>query len=277
MSALTLKIFAIIFMLIDHIGLAFIHTLGVIGLDDAYYVMRAVGRLSMPLFAFLIANGFRHTRSVPKYAIRLLTFALVSEVPYDLLTSDRVTLFELNGILPDIHLDNVFFTLLIGLVFLWLNDFYKKRQIKYANSLSVVTFFFLAFLAAFISADYGMIGVGLVALFGIYDISDKNNIPKLFIGFSFLEYWKLIARCILAVVYRFLGINLLRIPGIMYLFSGYHPTMALIQTVALLSFGFMLLYNQKSGMPKSRVARTILKYLFYIFYPIHLLILYFVS
>lgn len=277
MNALMLKILAIVFMLADHIGYA-IGSSGFasIGFSDGYYLLRAIGRLSMPLFAFLIANGFRHTRSVPKYALRLFAFALISEVPFDLFVSGKVTVFRLNGLLPDLQFDNIFFTLLIGLVFLWLNDTYKKHNIKYARLLSVATFVFLAFLAAFISADYGMLGVGFVALFGVLNVEDKKNIPMLFVGFSVLAYWRLIARSILVAVYRLFNINMLSIPGVTYFFAGYHPITALIQTAALLSLGFILFYDQKSGMPKSRVANTVLKYLFYVFYPVHLLILYFI-
>ncbi|MBQ4557680.1 MAG: hypothetical protein IJA60_08555 [Clostridia bacterium] len=276
MSALFIKILAIVFMLADHIGYS-IGSSGFASIDfgDGYYFLRAIGRLSLPLFAFLIANGFRHTRSVPKYAMRLFAFAIISEIPFDLFVSGKITLVTMNGILPDIHLDNIFFTLLIGLVFLWLNDFYKKRQIKYAKLLSVATFIFLSFFAAFISADYGVTGVGFVALFGVFNVEDKNKIPMLFVGFSVLAYWKLIARSILVVVYRSFRINLVRIPIISHLFSGYNPIMALIQTAALLSLAFILFYNQKSGMPKSRVANAVLKYSFYVFYPVHLLILYF--
>ena len=277
MSALTLKILAILFMLVDHVGYAIgSNGFAEMGFGDGYYLFRAIGRLSLPLFAFLIANGFRHTRSVPKYALRLFAFAIISEVPFDLFVSGKFTAIEFNGLLPDLKFDNVFFTLLIGLVFLWLNDVYKKRQIKYARLLSIATFVFLAFFAAFISADYGMVGVGFVALFGIFDVENKNNVPKLFAGYAILAYWRLFARLILVAVYKLLGITLLGIPVLTYIFSGYHPIMALIQPASLLSLGFILFYNQKKGMPKSGVASIVLKYLFYAFYPLHLLILYFV-
>ncbi len=63
------------------------------------------GRPAFILFAFLITEGFRHTRSRRNYAVRLGIFALLSEVPFDLAHSGGI----------DFGFQNVFFTLLIGL------------------------------------------------------------------------------------------------------------------------------------------------------------------
>lgn len=275
MSALLIRLFAVVFMLIDHIAYVIgINTFDSVGLVDGWYVLRSVGRLALPLFAFLIANGFKYTRSIPKYAARMLAFAIISEIPFDLMVSREISLVKWEGMLPDVHFDNVFFTLFLGLVYLWLREIYKKKEIKFEKTLSSVTFIVLAFLATYISADYGMLGVAWVALFGIFDVSDKKNIPMLFAGAAFLAYWRLIARAILVVVYRITHVSLVTIPVVSYVFSGYSPMMSIIQTFSLASLGFVLFYNQKSGMPKNRVANTVLKYAFYAFYPVHLLVLY---
>ena len=106
MSALILKILAIAFMFVDHLGFA-IGSSGFaeFGFSDGYWLCRAIGRLALPIFAFLIANGYRHTRSTLKYAIRLLIFAIVSEWPFDLFTSGKLNLIEFNGLVPDIKLE----------------------------------------------------------------------------------------------------------------------------------------------------------------------------
>ncbi|MBQ8835975.1 MAG: hypothetical protein IJ002_00530 [Clostridia bacterium] len=267
MNALTLKIIAVVCMLLDHIG----YITGDI-------VLRSVGRLAFPIFAFLIANGFRHTRSVPAYALRLLAFATLSEVPYDLFVSGKSTLVEFSGLLPDIKLDNVFFTLLLGLCFLAANDAYKKRGFKYAKLLSVLTFVFLAALTGFISADYGALGVAWVAMFGIFDVAEKKNRLPLLAGAALLSAWNIISKYITLGILNLTGINISKIVGIVYFFQGGKLSyINLLQPLAILSVALIIFYNGKSGMPENRIAKRATQYAFYAFYPLHLLALYFVA
>ena len=126
-SGSTLKISAIITMLIDHIGAGVLGRLLVVrGMNEAadlnawidanstlvitYQMMRFVGRLAFPIFCFLLIEGFEHTHDVKKYALRLLSFCLVSEIPFDLL---------FNGKILESGYQNVFFTLFIGLMVMW--------------------------------------------------------------------------------------------------------------------------------------------------------------
>lgn len=126
-SGSTLKIIAIITMLIDHIGAGVLGRLLVVrGMNEAadlnawidanstlvitYQMMRFVGRLAFPIFCFLLIEGFEHTHDVKKYALRLLSFCLVSEIPFDLL---------FNGKILESGYQNVFFTLFIGLMVMW--------------------------------------------------------------------------------------------------------------------------------------------------------------
>ena len=68
-----LKWIAIVTMTIDHIGLI---------LYPEYIVLRYIGRLAFPLFAYLLILGMESTRSVMKYFLRLFSFALISQTPF---------------------------------------------------------------------------------------------------------------------------------------------------------------------------------------------------
>jgi len=115
-----LKLIAIISMLIDHTAHMLAPTLPLLSkpifsiLGESitiYYIMRKVGRLAFPIFCFLISEGFYHTRNRIKYSLNLFIFALISELPYNLLRTCGKSVFHING-------QNVFFTLLLGTIVL---------------------------------------------------------------------------------------------------------------------------------------------------------------
>ena len=132
LSGSTLKIIAVVTMLIDHIGAAILARMmmvnGLGGIDQSdttavmqwysnnttlfqvYQVMRSIGRIAFPIFCFLLVEGFEHTHDRKKYALRLGLFALISEIPFDLAFSSEVLEFQYQ---------NVFFTLFIGMLTMW--------------------------------------------------------------------------------------------------------------------------------------------------------------
>lgn len=85
MSVFTLKIIAMVAMVCDHLG-HWLLSEGIIG-TDVCTLMRAIGRLAFPIFAFLIANGYRHSRSRLRYLTRLLAFAVISQIPFTIVFS----------------------------------------------------------------------------------------------------------------------------------------------------------------------------------------------
>lgn len=127
LSGSTLKIIAIITMLLDHIGASLVQpilasTASAAGVTDwsmpslaaaypgaaiPYYALRYIGRISFPIFCFLLVEGFLHTKNLHKYCLRLAIFALVSEIPFDL-AFHQTPFYQAS--------QNVFFTLLIGLL-----------------------------------------------------------------------------------------------------------------------------------------------------------------
>lgn len=220
LSQTALKIIAVLSMLIDHstaVLLDYHH--------PAYYTLRGVGRLAFPIFCFLIVEGYFHTKSVKKYAMRLFAFALISEVPFDLAFKQKFFYIWNN---------NVFFTLLIGLLCIWAADVLIEKN-KYYIPLAVLAVAAGAFLANYLRTDYGWYGVTLIAVFYSFHAFK----PLTIVPFSLLTFYHT------------------------DFFNGkFH-----IQNWCLLSYIPILLYNGKKGKLK-------LKYFFYIFYPAHLIILY---
>ena len=80
-------------------------------------VLTCIGRLSFPIFAFLIVEGYFHTKNLKKYVIRILLFALLSEIPFNLMTGGRI--------FYPVH-QNVLWTFLISIAVMHINEKAKK-------------------------------------------------------------------------------------------------------------------------------------------------------
>lgn len=168
-SGSTLKIFAVVTMLIDHIAAAVLVRMLYAGwggqeLPAVYGVMRQIGRTAFPIYCFLLVEGLEHTRSRWKYAARMAVFALLSEIPFDLAFSSRVLEFGYQ---------NVFFTLAIGLISMILIDCVGRRifcpEHYAADGLvkSVLTAFVALggmMLAALLHTDYSWMGVACILI-----------------------------------------------------------------------------------------------------------------
>lgn len=222
-SGSTLKLIAIISMLIDHTGAIVLRAIqrlpsvaevpeNRILWQNIYACSRDIGRLAFPIFCFLIVEGFLHTRNAKKYAGRLFLFALVSELPFD---------FALKGswFYPDKQ--NVYFTLLIGLLVIIGIARITQNGTKYLF-LSVLPLLAGMYLARIIDTDYNYKGVFLIAVLYLLRYSRLYQC----IGGAISVTWELPAPLAFLPVY---------------------------------------LYNGKRGLS--------MKYFFYWFYPVHLLVL----
>lgn len=131
-------------MLIDHIGFVFF---------PENYVFNAIGRLSFPLFAWLIANGSIHTKNMQHYILKLAVFAVISQVPFLLMARLHDDTFR--GI-------NVMATLLLGLITIGAIHRTTNRLISACIIIATSS------LAQILGTDYGMIGVLSVVVFYMY-------------------------------------------------------------------------------------------------------------
>lgn len=147
MNTFHIKVLAIVTMFIDHIGLFFF---------PEHLLFRVIGRLSFPLFAWLIANGALHTHNLTNYFFRLILFAFISQVPYMLLNR----LYDPSSITL-----NIFFTLSIGLGAI---IFIRKTSMHlHWLLISLVA----AALAFYLQTDYG--GFGVLTIIAFYLFFDK--------------------------------------------------------------------------------------------------------
>ncbi len=245
MSSLAIKAVAIVTMLLDHIGYVFAGRLP----DGVADVLRTAGRLALPLFCFLIVEGYVHTRDVRRYALRLLTFAVLSELPFDLMLRRSAV----PAVFIDYGYQNVFFMLLLGLLAIWAIDVQTKLhrpQLGYAMAVA------LALVAELIRADYGLFGVGFIVVF----FALRGNHVRVALAFTAL----LALRYTLAV----LGVS---VADMLLLRPFVQPTdLSWAQTnlFALLALPLCFLANGKKGY-----SRPWLQWGFYAFYPAHMLVL----
>ncbi len=220
LSGSSLKILALVCMLIDHIGAAILYE-GIL-LPNApiiigtpmhrlylfYRALRFIGRIAFPIFCFLLIQGFLYTSNRKRYVIRLGVFALISEIPFDL---------ALNNQLLEFTHQNVFFTLFIGLLVLVVMDCFERNP--YIQVIAVAAGMGLAWL---LKTDYSYHGILLIAI--LY----------------FFRYYPALST----------------IGGCISL---------LWEAPACLAFIPINMYNGERGLS--------LKYVFYVFYPLHLMIL----
>ena len=140
LSGSALKVIALISMVIDHIALYLMEHGTVL-----YETMRCIGRIAFPVFAFLIAEGFIHSRSRYRYFFTLLGFAVISEIPW----------YLLNGA-DGIH--NVMFTLALGVATLMVLENLLQRSLV----LGFLWTLGMAGLAFWLGVDYEWRGILII-------------------------------------------------------------------------------------------------------------------
>lgn len=250
MTSFRLKILAIVVMTIDHaakiIGQAGLMMLFPSApLSLTYWIvnlMQGIGRLAFPLFAFMIAEGCRKTRSMPRYIGRLALFALISE-PFFYFAFHGASA-SVNGFLAGllhIRLTNVFFTLTLGAVSVYIYQLLESKKSKKLVWLFLPIFVAIILISGAVDCDYGMPGVVLIV--ALYFAQPKK--------------WKAAVIAVWAV-----GLYILYQASVGMNWAQVSVFSVINCICASLSVVFILLYNGKRGRP--------LKWSFYIYYPAHL-------
>ena len=163
-SGSALKVIAVVSMLIDHTAEALLMSrpiplFSLFGKEiTVYFLMRTIGRLAFPIYAFLIAEGFRYTRSRVRYGVSLLVFALLSEIPWDLIHY---------GVLWYAKSQNVFFTLFLGFACIWLYEGLQEKRV-----LQICAILTVLLASLLLHADYGITGVCFILL--MYALRDHE-------------------------------------------------------------------------------------------------------
>jgi len=228
-----LKLIAITTMLIDHLGARVFP--GIIEL-------RYIGRLAFPIFAYCIAVGCVYTRSIGKYALRIIIMAILVQPLYALAMRDFKTIDYLfdnyrfgYGLFSYFYFDagnvNIFFSLVMGILMIW--------SIKEKNVIAAVTVALSIFLIQ-TRLDYGWQGIVMMLLFYIF-----IEVP-------------VAAIASVTVLMIYMGS-----PGFFtrWNFQYYTP-----QIYALAALPFIC-WRMNTGI-------KINKYVFYAFYPAHMLLIY---
>lgn len=216
-----LKFLACVTMLIDHIGATLV----------SWPFLRIIGRMSFPIYCFLIAEGAHYTRNPKRYAFRLLIGSLLSEYIFDMTFYGQRNWFS-NGVM---------LTLLLGFLAL------RVMQSRWNDSLNLLAMIFLVVSADFLFTDYGSDGVLLILLFGV-----TREIPH-------KRFVQLLGMLIL---FFHMGSATISI-GIWAIYTE------LLAVLSLIPISFY------SG--KKTTDSKALQLGFYLFYPAHLWLLYFLQ
>lgn len=182
LSGSALKVIAVLSMVADH-SAYYLMEHGTL----LYEVMRCFGRIAIPVFAFLIAEGFRYTRNRMKYFLLLLGFAVVSEVPWYLLNGADGT-------------HNVLFTLALGVLALAAMEAFKKDGILCgAVILSIACF------ATWSGVDYEWRGILMMVVFYLLGNVCNPSFPsgrkaQLFCAFPLMMHYGIVGALLACLV-----------------------------------------------------------------------------
>ena len=232
LSAATLHILAMAFMLMDHLWATLL---------PAQEWLTCVGRIAFPIFAFMAVEGYFHTHNLKKYLLRMLIFAVISEVPFDLMYGG--TWFY------PVH-QNVIWTLMMGLAGIHLMETVRKKKSTFVYILvSAIVVILGGLLGTLSMVDY--YGIGVLTVFIFYFFRGR-------------KWW-----CLLGQMLALYWVNVELLGGLMYPIRLFGMEFELCQQgLALLALLPIWLYRGRQGYHSKPF-----QYFCYAFYPMHMLVI----
>lgn len=231
LSSTTLRFLAMFLMLLDHMWATVV---------SGNNWMTYMGRMALPIFSFLIAEGYAHTSNVKNYKRRLFLFGIISEIPFNLMVSGSCFfLFH----------QNVMFTLLFGILAIEAIERMKKDHGVKSIIKNLLILGGVLILSLVTLVDYNVMGVATVVLFYLCR------------GMRFGWFFQIIGLFCLNILWHKGMMIPVAVGPISFEFST--------QGFALFSLVFIWLYNGKKGWSNKMV-----QYFAYAFYPLHMLALY---
>ena len=232
LTAAVLHIIAMTLMLMDHLWATLL---------PAKEWLTCAGRVAFPIFAFMAVEGYFHTRSFKKYILRMLLFAVLSEIPFYLMYGG--TWFY------PVH-QNVLWTFLLSLLGVWLMEQVRKKGKTWMYLLVCV----LVVLAGLVLGTLCMVdyyGAGVLTVFVFYFLHGR-------------KWW-----CFLGQLAALYWLNVELLGGLMYPVQLFGMEFELCQQgLALLALIPIWLYRGRQGYHSKPF-----QYLCYAFYPVHMLLL----
>ena len=235
-TSMWLHIMAMAFMLCDHLW-------GTVVPGNNW--LTVIGRLALPIFAFMIVEGYFHTKNLKRYILRLLVFAVISEIPFNLALG--------SSLFYPVH-QNVLWGFLIAIGFIYLNEL--TRRIK-RKALRII----IGIIVGLNSLLFGAL-IGTITFVDFYFAGILTVL--VFYFFRKRKWWCLIAQIVCLWI-----INVEMLGGLGWEIELFGKLIFITQQgAALLSLIPIWLYRGEQGYHAKWF-----KYFCYAFYPAHLLIL----
>ena len=231
-STAALHIIAMLFMLMDHLWATLL---------PAQEWLTCVGRIAFPIFAFMSVEGYFHTHNFKKYLLRMLVFAVISEIPFDLMYGG--TWFY------PVH-QNVIWTFVLGLLGIHIMETVRKKKKTPVFVLTAILVTIAGgLLGTLTMVDY--YGIGVLTVFIFYFFRGR-------------KWW-----CLLGQIAALYWVNVELLGGLMYPVRLFGVEFELCQQgLALLALVPIWLYRGRQGYHSKPF-----QYFCYAFYPVHMLIL----